>query len=92
MIAWQRAPQIPDAEAPECRLTGFALSDPKAEQINPTFAKLGIDIPVTKGPSRIALSLETPNGPWHLENAGMTLAMPGMLWKMAGLWLRSRFR
>ena len=92
VISWKRAPQIPDTEAPACRLTDFELSDPKAGEMNMTFAKLGIDIPVTKGPSRIAVSLQTPNGDWHLENAGIDLAMPGMLWKMAGLWWRSRSR
>lgn len=47
---------------------------------------------MTPGPSRIAVSLQTPNGYWRLENAGMDLAMPGMLWKMSGLWWRSRSR
>ncbi|MEM9474877.1 MAG: VOC family protein [Pseudomonadota bacterium] len=90
VIEWVRHVQLEGDPAPQCRLTGFELAHPDATQINASFEKLGIDVHVFTGPSRIKVTLDTPNGPWSLENPGVAFTMPGMLAKMAGLWWRHR--
>ncbi|MEM7721118.1 MAG: VOC family protein [Pseudomonadota bacterium] len=90
VIEWVRHVELDGDPEPQCRLTGFELARPKAAVINATFTNLGIDIPVAHGESRITVALDTPNGPWSLENAGIAFTMPGMLLKMAGLWWRTR--
>jgi len=36
------------------------------------------------------MTIDTPNGPWSLENEGVRWTMPGMVLEMAGLWWRTR--
>ncbi|MEM9421471.1 MAG: hypothetical protein AAF986_03035 [Pseudomonadota bacterium] len=75
---------------PECLITDFRLANPDAKRINRTFERLGIDVPVQQGPSSIGLTLDTPKGPWSLDNSGISFKMPGMLFKFFSLWWKTR--
>ncbi|MEM9763328.1 MAG: VOC family protein [Pseudomonadota bacterium] len=91
VIEWVRHPILggEGEQAGQCRLVGFSLTNPKAEQLNRAFAHLGIDVRVAEGPSCIAVEIDTPRGQWRIENAGISLVMPSMLWTLLGLWWRS---
>lgn len=90
VIEWVKHVKLEGDPAPQCRLTVFELAHPKAAKINSSFEKLGIDVHVVPGPSRIKVTLDTPKGSWSRENPGIAFKMPGMLVKMAGLWWRNR--
>lgn len=90
VIQWLKRPNRESEETPVCKLTDFRLSNPQADKINNVFEKLGIDVPVAKGASSIGVTIDTPNGPWSIENRGVRWTMPGMLVNVAGLWWRTR--
>ena len=90
VIQWLKRPNRESQKAPECKLTDFRLANPEAAAINVVFAKLGIDVPVSKGASSIGITIDTPNGPWTIENEGIRWTMPGMLLDVAALWWRTR--
>lgn len=90
VIEWLKRPSRESQDASVCKLTDFRLVNPQADQINDVFAKLGIDVPVSKGASSIGMTIDTPNGPWSLENAGVRWTMPSMLLQVAELWWRTR--
>lgn len=90
VIQWLKRPNRESPEAPVCKLTDFRLSNPQADEINAAFEKLGIEAPVTIGASSIGVTIETPKGPWSIENEGVCWIMPGMLVEVARLWWRTR--
>lgn len=92
IIEWVRYPTFEHEGEAQCRLVGFDLANPKAAQLNQVFDHLGIDIQVSEGPSRIAVELMTPTGPWRIENPGISFVMPSMIWTLLGLWWRSLTR
>lgn len=92
VIEWVRHVDIHGDATPICRLSEFDLANPNADRLNRLFEGLGIDLAVRRGPSSIKVTLETPIGPWSLENRGISFTMPTMIFKMAGLWWRSRGR
>ena len=63
----------------KCRLTDFSLSLPKPDELNALFVRLGIDVTVSRGPSRIGLTLETPKGEVAIDNPGYELTPLKML-------------
>lgn len=71
VIGWLRKPDRVQDIVPTCKLVDFKLANPKADQINPVFKALGIETEVTNGRSSIAITLETPNGLWTIENEGL---------------------
>lgn len=90
VIEWLKRPDRESLDTPVCKLTDFRLVNPQADQINDVFGKLGIDVPVSKGASSIGMTIDTPNGPWSLENEGVRWTMPSMLLRVAELWWRTR--
>ncbi len=92
VIEWVRKADPLSDQAPSCTLTDFRLANPKARKINSVFQSLGINVNVKRGPSSIGLTLDTPKGAWSLDNPGIALTMPGMLFEFAYLWWRTRGR
>ncbi len=90
VIEWIKRPNRESQTAPECKLTDFQLANPQADKINKVFANLGIDTTVSKGRSSIAMTIDTPNGRWVIENEGVRWVMPSMLLEIAALWWRAR--
>ena len=90
VIEWVRRPQRETNTPAQCRLKGFRLANPDADQINSVFQSLGIELSAANGPSKIGITLETPRGDWVIENAGLKWTMPGMLLELASLWWKTR--
>lgn len=90
VIQWLQNPKPVNTAGPVCKLTDFRLSNPQADKINSVFKDLGIEVVVAKGPSSIGITLDTPKGPWSIDNAGLDWTMPGILFKIAKLWWQTR--
>lgn len=54
----------------ECNLTSLELFHPTAEQANALLERLDIDARLQPGPSRLRLTLQTPNGVVVFDNPG----------------------
>ncbi len=53
-----------------CEVTSLDVFHPTAEQVNPALTKLGIDVPLRTGDSRLPLTLSTPKGEVVFDNSG----------------------
>ena len=82
VIQWiRRAPRpYPDKR---CVLSAFALSHPKPEPLNRLFEKVGVPMSVSKGPDRIAITLDTPKGEIVFDNPGYKIAPLRLIGAMA---------
>ena len=91
VIEWLYRPDRMAAHEPVCKLTDFRLANPASDTLNAVFDALGIEVRVDNGASSIGLTLETPNGPWSIDNSGIKWAGAGAFWAIAGLWLSHSF-
>lgn len=78
MIQWIERPDRPEfRRTPRCRAVDFSLTSPKAAELNRTFEAFGLNLRARRGPERLSIRLDTPNG--EMEFAG-----PGLVFEGAG--------
>ncbi len=91
VIQWKERPQRPGMDAPVCAATRFAVQCSDPEPLNRVFDALGLDLRVTRGPHRVEVDLDTPNGLVTLSGEGLTFAGAGGFLKLIGLRLTYQF-
>ena len=87
IIQWLGRPAGFEDASLECSLTDFHIESPQAHKINKIIDRMGVDIQVEQGPSKICITLDTPQGALTIENEGIALQGAGMILKMIKLWL-----
>ncbi|MEO0881673.1 MAG: VOC family protein [Pseudomonadota bacterium] len=87
VIEWRHRPERIVGEG-TCTLKEFRLSHPKADNLNTVFGRLGIDVPVSIGPSSLGVTIDTPNGDFVLDSPGMAWTGFRMLPTIGSLWLK----
>ncbi|MEM6999143.1 MAG: VOC family protein [Pseudomonadota bacterium] len=72
LIQWDRQlrQRADNGVLAECTLVSLELFHPDASAVNPLLAALNIDARIAEGPSRLRLSLDTPNGRVVFDNPG----------------------
>ncbi|MEM9168486.1 MAG: VOC family protein [Pseudomonadota bacterium] len=78
VIEWRNRSVEQTAES-SCTLTAFSMSLPDPSEINALFRTLGINVAVGDGPSRMAMTLDTPKGDVEFTNNGYELTTTRML-------------
>lgn len=89
VIAWQRLPG-PTDPGQICPLQTFELSCPDPAPLRQLFSDLGIDQPIDEGPSRIAMTLDTPKGPVTFADEGYEMTVAGVVMAMVRDLFRGR--
>ncbi|MEM9669411.1 MAG: VOC family protein [Pseudomonadota bacterium] len=87
VIEWTHRPKRFSGES-GCTLKEFRLVHPKAVQLSNVFAHLGIEVPISSGPSSLGVTIDTPNGDFVLDNPGMAWTGLRIFGLIGGLWLK----
>ena len=92
VIQWESRPDHPVLKAePQCKVVDFALSSPRAADLNRLLADLGLSLRASNGPERLSIRLNTPQGELALVGAGVVFEGIGALRQLVKLRLRSLF-